>query len=236
MLSALRAYPGPRGTRPNLRGWLLRIAERKALDAHRAARRRPIPVEEVPERPRAARRASRPGAVAGGAAASGQAAGRGDAAVRRRPGLRRHRESDRVLRGRPRARTCAPAWPRCEGSGCDEHGRVCPQGAGRGADRRGVRRRGLAVRPPDRGRHGRRDRQAGVRGRGARRRAPGAGRPGVAARPRGAGPARRRPPRAGRVLRGSPARVRDAGRLAALARVPPEGPRGVLRDPVRRAC
>ena len=48
--------------------------------------------------------------------------------------------------------------------------------------------------------------------------------------------ARRRAPRAGRVLRRTPERVRDAGRLAALARVPPEGPRGVLRDPVRRAC
>ena len=36
MLSALRAYPGLRH-QTNLRGWLLRIAERKALDAHRAA-------------------------------------------------------------------------------------------------------------------------------------------------------------------------------------------------------
>ena len=50
MLSALRAYPGLRH-QTNLRGWLLRIAERKALDAHRAAKRRPVPVEEVPEQP-----------------------------------------------------------------------------------------------------------------------------------------------------------------------------------------
>ncbi len=49
MLAALRAYPGLRDDR-NLRGWLLRIAARKVLDAHRATRRRPIPVETVPER------------------------------------------------------------------------------------------------------------------------------------------------------------------------------------------
>jgi RNA polymerase sigma factor (sigma-70 family) len=50
MLSALRAYPGLRH-QTNLRGWMLRIAERKALDAHRAASRRPVPVEVVPDRP-----------------------------------------------------------------------------------------------------------------------------------------------------------------------------------------
>ena len=49
MLAALRAYAGLRH-QTNLRGWLLRIAERKALDAHRAAGRRPVPVEDVPER------------------------------------------------------------------------------------------------------------------------------------------------------------------------------------------
>ena len=49
MIAALRGYPGLRH-QANLRGWLLRIAERKALDAYRAARRRPVPVEEVPER------------------------------------------------------------------------------------------------------------------------------------------------------------------------------------------
>jgi RNA polymerase sigma factor (sigma-70 family) len=48
MLAALRAYPGLHDDR-NLRGWLYRIAARKVLDAHRAARRRPIPVEAVPE-------------------------------------------------------------------------------------------------------------------------------------------------------------------------------------------
>ncbi|HYX87076.1 MAG TPA: RNA polymerase sigma factor [Gaiellales bacterium] len=50
MLAALRAYPTLRDD-SNLRGWLLRIAERKAFDNHRASARRPLPVEEVPERP-----------------------------------------------------------------------------------------------------------------------------------------------------------------------------------------
>jgi RNA polymerase sigma factor (sigma-70 family) len=49
MLAALRAYPSLRDDR-NLRGWLLRIAARKVIDHHRATRRRPLPVETVPER------------------------------------------------------------------------------------------------------------------------------------------------------------------------------------------
>lgn len=49
MLSALRAYPDLRDEGA-ARAWLLRIAERAAHDARRAHRRRPIPVEEVPER------------------------------------------------------------------------------------------------------------------------------------------------------------------------------------------
>ena len=47
-LSALRAYPKLRDA-SNLRGWVLAIAGRKAIDAGRARARRPIPVEEVPE-------------------------------------------------------------------------------------------------------------------------------------------------------------------------------------------
>jgi RNA polymerase sigma factor (sigma-70 family) len=47
-LSALRAYPKLRDA-SNLRGWLLTIAHRKALDAHRARGRRPVPVEQVAE-------------------------------------------------------------------------------------------------------------------------------------------------------------------------------------------
>ena len=47
-IAALRAYPRlQRGT--NLRGWLLRIAHRKAIDSHRARSRRPVPVAAVPE-------------------------------------------------------------------------------------------------------------------------------------------------------------------------------------------
>ena len=48
-LSALRAYPQLRDGR-NLRGWLLTIAHNKALDAHRARSRRPVPVPELDER------------------------------------------------------------------------------------------------------------------------------------------------------------------------------------------
>ena len=64
MLAALRAYPGLRDDR-NLRGWLLRIAARKVLDSHRAARRRPVPVADVPDRGSSRRR--RPTPPCGGA-------------------------------------------------------------------------------------------------------------------------------------------------------------------------
>lgn len=47
-LAALRAYPRLRDAR-NLRGWIFTVAHRKAIDHVRARRRRPIPVEEVPE-------------------------------------------------------------------------------------------------------------------------------------------------------------------------------------------
>src|SRR3954451_11695083 len=47
-LSALRSYPGLRDT-GNLRGWLLTIAHRKAIDHHRANGRRPLPVADVAE-------------------------------------------------------------------------------------------------------------------------------------------------------------------------------------------
>jgi RNA polymerase sigma factor (sigma-70 family) len=48
-ISALRAYPRLAHA-DNLKAWLLKIAQRKALDAHRARGRRPVPVEVVPER------------------------------------------------------------------------------------------------------------------------------------------------------------------------------------------
>jgi RNA polymerase sigma factor (sigma-70 family) len=44
-LAALRAYPKLSDT-SNLRGWLLTIAHRKAIDHHRANGRRPLPVAE----------------------------------------------------------------------------------------------------------------------------------------------------------------------------------------------
>jgi RNA polymerase sigma factor (sigma-70 family) len=47
-LSALRAYPRLKNA-DNLRGWLMTIAHRKALDHHRARGRRAVPVADVPE-------------------------------------------------------------------------------------------------------------------------------------------------------------------------------------------
>lgn len=47
-LAALRAYP-KLGDDSNLRGWLLTIAHRKAIDHHRANGRRPLPVAEPDE-------------------------------------------------------------------------------------------------------------------------------------------------------------------------------------------
>jgi RNA polymerase sigma factor (sigma-70 family) len=47
-ISALRAYPRLRDA-ANLRGWLLTIAHRKAIDQARARGRRPVPIGDVPE-------------------------------------------------------------------------------------------------------------------------------------------------------------------------------------------
>jgi RNA polymerase sigma factor (sigma-70 family) len=47
-LAALRAYPRLTNA-ANLRGWLMTIAHRKAMDAHRARSRRPRPVDRLPE-------------------------------------------------------------------------------------------------------------------------------------------------------------------------------------------
>ena len=48
-ISALRAYPRLRSD-SNLRGWVLTIAHRKALDVHRARGRNPVPVAEIDDR------------------------------------------------------------------------------------------------------------------------------------------------------------------------------------------
>jgi RNA polymerase sigma factor (sigma-70 family) len=48
-LAALRAYPRVRDD-SNLRGWVLTIAHRKAIDHLRTRRREAVPVESVPER------------------------------------------------------------------------------------------------------------------------------------------------------------------------------------------
>jgi len=48
-IAALRAYPRLDNA-DNLRAWLLKIAQRKAIDAHRARERRPTPIGEPPER------------------------------------------------------------------------------------------------------------------------------------------------------------------------------------------
>ncbi len=45
-LAALRAYPNLRSSE-NLRGWILTIAGRKAIDTSRSKRRRPVPVPDV---------------------------------------------------------------------------------------------------------------------------------------------------------------------------------------------
>jgi RNA polymerase sigma factor (sigma-70 family) len=45
-LAALRGYPKLKDAR-NLRGWLITIAHRKAIDHHRSRGRRPLPVADV---------------------------------------------------------------------------------------------------------------------------------------------------------------------------------------------
>ena len=47
-IAALRGYPSLRRA-DNLRAWLFRIAQNKAIDLHRSRARRPLPVEAVPE-------------------------------------------------------------------------------------------------------------------------------------------------------------------------------------------
>lgn len=48
-IAAMRSYPSLRHA-DNLRAWLMTIAQHKAIDAHRARGRRPLPLAELPER------------------------------------------------------------------------------------------------------------------------------------------------------------------------------------------
>jgi len=48
-LNALRAYPSLKHDR-NLKGWLLTVAARAAMDGHRDRARRPVPMADPPER------------------------------------------------------------------------------------------------------------------------------------------------------------------------------------------
>jgi RNA polymerase sigma factor (sigma-70 family) len=47
-LAAMRAYP-ELSPDANVEAWLVTIAKRKAIDQHRGAKRRPLPVDEIPE-------------------------------------------------------------------------------------------------------------------------------------------------------------------------------------------
>jgi RNA polymerase sigma factor (sigma-70 family) len=47
-IAALRAYPKLKHA-DNLRAWVLRIAQRKAIDSHRARARRAVPSDPLPE-------------------------------------------------------------------------------------------------------------------------------------------------------------------------------------------
>jgi RNA polymerase sigma factor (sigma-70 family) len=49
-IAALRAYPSLKRA-DNLRAWLFRIAQNKAIDLHRSRARRPVPVAAVSETP-----------------------------------------------------------------------------------------------------------------------------------------------------------------------------------------
>lgn len=49
-IAALRAYPRLQPD-SNLKAWILKIAQRKAIDSHRSTTRRPLPIEEVPDAP-----------------------------------------------------------------------------------------------------------------------------------------------------------------------------------------
>jgi methylated-DNA-[protein]-cysteine S-methyltransferase len=90
-IAALRAYPRLRSD-SDLRAWVLTIAHRKTLDAHRARARRALPVADPAGAPR------RAAVGCGRRAADAPALGRG-AALPGGPPPPRHRDGDRLLGG-----------------------------------------------------------------------------------------------------------------------------------------
>ena len=103
-IAALRAYPRLKHG-DNLRGWLLKIAQNKALDAHRARGRRAVPVEQVPDRGAgdpgiAAAQAENPGLWARVRGAAGEAAPGRRAPHGARHGLPGAGRGPRLLGGR----------------------------------------------------------------------------------------------------------------------------------------
>jgi RNA polymerase sigma factor (sigma-70 family) len=102
-IAALGAYPRLRRA-DNLRAWLLRIAQNKAVDAHRARSRRPLPVESVPE---PVESVPEPAAVRGASPPPGGGAAEGDpdlwARVRELPPKQRTAVFCRELLGMPYA-------------------------------------------------------------------------------------------------------------------------------------
>ena len=101
-IAALRAYPRLRPD-SNVRGWLLTIAHRKAIDAHRARGRRAVPVAEMDrggaEDPALRGAGDEPELWARVRALPAKQRGGRRAALRRRPLPRRGRRGDRLLGG-----------------------------------------------------------------------------------------------------------------------------------------
>ena len=221
-MAALRAYPELEPG-SNEKAWVMTIAHRKALDHFTARKRRPLPVDEVPER-----RATTTGQprrrrdLVAGARAPAEAARRSDPALRRRPHPRRGRDRARLQRG-GRA-TVRPRGPQAAARG-DGGMKLTPPATGsdgrrgrRGPLRRARRRRRRrrlrdhrlagrrAGRLRRRGRDWSRCTSRADDGSGLDRRARTDRDQAVAADPRGARALRRRPPRARRVLRPAGAR------------------------------
>ena len=213
-LAALRAYPKLNDS-GNLRGWLLTIAHRKAIDHHRANGRRP---SRWPRPPETAVR--RPGARArhlgGGRGAAAEAARRGGAALRLRPPPRRDRRRARLLARGGAAQPARRNEATEKGAGMKAELQA-PRRARRrgGAARRRLRDHRFPLRPaaagPDPARPGpRRPAEPGP-GRGCWR----SWRADLPARAGGPRRARRGATRARPLLRGQADRVRPAARLAA---------------------